>query len=328
MEQEMLGRGSIEHVDFCATGSRQAAQRFGSWCLGLLTSTRKILVLALIGTAATLVFGAEDPEGFQTPQGHRLEKSESLRYGAFTQTSPYNCAPDWKRCNEGHVGFEQLGRPQIEGKVERADYRSEGGGEIEALLLQRNYERVIRSMGGQLYAVALGNNVGRGDIQQVFLLKRESLVQWIHLRTVRYNAKLAQLTVVTLNEVPEVLSSGELKSEMDRQGFVTLSVNFEHNKADVRALDRPLLDEVVQMLAAEPTLHISVDGHTDNVGGSSQNKQLSQRRAESIVNYLIAGGIERSRLQARGFGLESPVADNRTEDGRAKNRRVELVKSP
>ena len=281
-----------------------------------------------MGMAASVAVAAEEPEGFRTPQGHHLDKAEVQSYGAFTQTQNYHCAPDWKPCNGSHVGFDHLGRPQIEGKVELAEYRREDRGDIEALLLQRNYERVIRSMGGRLYAKAVSNDIGRGNIQQVFLLERDGQVRWIHLKTTRYPRKLAQLNVVTLTDVPNILSAGELRSEMDQKGFITLSVNFDHNKADIRDPDRPVLDEAVQMLAADPALRISVDGHTDNVGGADQNKALSLRRAESIVSYFSAAGIDRSRLQAKGFGSESPVADNRTEDGRARNRRVELVKSP
>lgn len=324
----MMGRGKMKHLDSCSACPRalDVASRF--WALGVLLSCCRLVLMSLAGAAACVAHAAEEPEGFRTPQGHHLEKAEVLSYGAFSQTVQYNCAPDWKPCNASHVGFDKSGWPQIEGKVEQADYRREDRGDIEALLLQRNYERVIRSMGGRLYAMALGNNIGRGDIQQVFLLERNGQVRWIHLRTTRYHRKVVQLTVVTLTDVPSILSAGELRSEMDEKGFITLSVNFDHNKADIRDPDRPVLDEVVQMLAVDRSLRISVDGHTDNVGAAEQNKVLSQRRAEAIVSYLSAAGIDRSRLQARGFGSESPMADNRTEDGRARNRRVELVKSP
>ncbi|NJN63855.1 MAG: OmpA family protein [Acidobacteria bacterium] len=67
-------------------------------------------------------------------------------------------------------------------------------------------------------------------------------------------------------------------------------------------------------------------GHTDNVGQPAPNKALSEKRAQSVMAAVIAGGIDAKRLSAAGFGQERPVADNRTEEGRAKNRRVELVK--
>ncbi len=312
-----------------AVAQSRAAQAWGR-AARVLAVGRRVACLGLVGIATSAaVLAAENPEGFNTPQGHHLEKSENLSYGAFTQRSAsYNCAPDWKRCNASHVGFDQNGQPQIEGKLESATYRREDRGQIESLLLQRNYERVIRAMGGRLHAVSVNNNLGRGDMQQAFLLERDGQVRWIHLKTIRYDPFIAHLTVVTLSDVPDILNAGELRSQLDRQGFITLSVNFDHNKADIRDPDRPALEQVVQMLKADPTLRISVDGHTDNIGGAEPNKLLSQRRAEAIVGYLVVAGIDRSRLQARGFGLESPVADNRSEDGRSRNRRVELVKSP
>ena len=317
--------GMAERLYAGLAGPGMLGAKLAVWMFGLWFLCGRLLSAVLIGVVAPVALAAEDPAGFRSPQGYSLEKAEVQPYAAFTQVVQYNCAPDWKPCNGGHIGFNQSGWPHIEGKIERADYQRQDRGDIEALLLQRNYERVIRSMGGRLYAMALGNNIGSGDIQQVYLLESEGQVRWIHLRTTRYHRKVAQLTVVTLKDVPNILSAGELRSEMDQMGFITLSVNFGHNKADIRDPDRPLLDEVVHMLAADPALRISVDGHTDNVGGSDHNKALSQRRAESIVNYLSAAGIDKSRLEARGFGLESPVADNRTEAGRARNRRVELV---
>ena len=86
------------------------------------------------------------------------------------------------------------------------------------------------------------------------------------------------------------------------------------------------MEEVVALLKADSVLRLSIEGHTDNVGNAVTNKTLSQARAQSVVKALVASGIDAKRLQAKGFGSEVPVADNRSEEGRAKNRRVELVK--
>ncbi len=75
-------------------------------------------------------------------------------------------------------------------------------------------------------------------------------------------------------------------------------------------------------------IKISIEGHTDNVGNATSNKKLSDDRAKSVMNVLIAKGIDKSRLSAIGWGQEKPVADNRTDEGKAKNRRVEIVKKP
>ena len=79
------------------------------------------------------------------------------------------------------------------------------------------------------------------------------------------------------------------------------------------------------MLSDTPALKLSINGHTDNTGDAGHNLQLSEARAASVVAALVDGGIDRTRLQAKGFGQAEPVADNATEDGKARNRRVELV---
>ena len=84
--------------------------------------------------------------------------------------------------------------------------------------------------------------------------------------------------------------------------------------------------QIVALLKQDRSLKLSIEGHTDNVGNAAANKKLSQARADAVMQAVIAGGTSASRLSAKGFGQEVPVADNRTEEGRAKNRRVELVR--
>ena len=86
------------------------------------------------------------------------------------------------------------------------------------------------------------------------------------------------------------------------------------------------LDQVAQMRTENATLKISVEGHTDNVGNATLNKILSENRAKAVMNYLVAKGINSTRLTSKGWGQTKPIADNSTEDSKAKNRRVELVK--
>jgi outer membrane protein OmpA-like peptidoglycan-associated protein len=80
------------------------------------------------------------------------------------------------------------------------------------------------------------------------------------------------------------------------------------------------------MMKSNPDLKIGVEGHTDNVGSPASNKTLSEARAKSVVSALVAQGISADRLTPAGYGQDNPVADNNTEEGRAKNRRVELIK--
>ena len=85
-----------------------------------------------------------------------------------------------------------------------------------------------------------------------------------------------------------------------------------------------ILEELIVTMQENPTLIIEMGSHTDDVGGDAMNLTLSQKRAEACVNYMIEGGIRADRLIARGYGEAVPVADNSSEEGRAKNRRTEF----
>jgi MYXO-CTERM domain-containing protein len=100
------------------------------------------------------------------------------------------------------------------------------------------------------------------------------------------------------------------------------SVYFKTNLAVIEKRSFPLLDNVAAVLVAHDQLRIQVEGHTDSQGDGAYNKKLSQRRAESVVAYLIKKGIDKGRLSPLGFGPDKPIADNRTKEGRAQNRRV------
>jgi outer membrane protein OmpA-like peptidoglycan-associated protein/tetratricopeptide (TPR) repeat protein len=99
---------------------------------------------------------------------------------------------------------------------------------------------------------------------------------------------------------------------------------FETNKYTIQTESEVELNKLVQFLQDNPTVKIQIEGHTDNVGTAADNQKLSEQRARTTVNYLLEKGIMPQRLTAKGFGATKPVADNKTEEGRAQNRRTEL----
>jgi OOP family OmpA-OmpF porin len=101
-------------------------------------------------------------------------------------------------------------------------------------------------------------------------------------------------------------------------------VNFDFDKAEIRPDAKPVLDQAIKTLQEAGDIKIAVAGHTDSRGTEEYNEGLSVRRARSVAEYLVAGGIDRDRLRVEGFGESQPVASNETDDGRAQNRRVEL----
>lgn len=104
-------------------------------------------------------------------------------------------------------------------------------------------------------------------------------------------------------------------------------ITFDFNKATLKPESFPLLQKARDVLAARASLAIEVQGHTDNVGQDDYNQTLSQARAQAVLAWLVQNGIAAGRLKASGFGETHPVADNGSPEGRAMNRRVELVKA-
>lgn len=103
-------------------------------------------------------------------------------------------------------------------------------------------------------------------------------------------------------------------------------VQFQVNSAELLDVSFPLLDEVVQVMKDNPQIEeVRVEGHTDSTGKPDYNKSLSQKRAESVMKYLVSKGIKANRLSAEGFGQERPIADNAEPAGQEMNRRVEFV---
>ena len=111
----------------------------------------------------------------------------------------------------------------------------------------------------------------------------------------------------------------ELQVRIELQG-----VNFSTNSANLTADSSYVLDDMAITLKRYPDLKVEVAGHTDSRGSAAYNKGLSQRRAESVRQYLIGKGVKAGSLTSKGYGESSPVADNNTKAGRAANRRVEL----
>lgn len=102
------------------------------------------------------------------------------------------------------------------------------------------------------------------------------------------------------------------------------NVFFSSSSSELKPESLSELDKVYQLMTENPTLAIEISGHTDNSGTREDNQLLSEQRAKAVVNYLLEKGVRPVRIKAKGYGQESPVADNDSEKGRARNRRTEL----
>ena len=108
---------------------------------------------------------------------------------------------------------------------------------------------------------------------------------------------------------------------------ITQQIQFDTNKATIKAVSFPILDAVDDVLAANPKITLEVQGHTDNVGAAAYNQKLSQQRADSVKAYLVKKGIPDARLVSKGYGMAQPLVPNNSAANKALNRRVQFIRT-
>lgn len=184
----------------------------------------------------------------------------------------------------------------------------------------RNFTNAIKKIGGtKLYE----------EGSDVYLrLEKGDIITWIHVHTwnggAGYDLNIVEEARMTQDIVADANSMAQ---DIKITGKVAIyGIYFDFNKADVKPESEPTLKEIAKLLKQNPKLNLYVVGHTDNVGPMNTNIDLSQRRAQAVLRVLTTNyGVDKKRLEAYGVGPLCPAAPNETEEGRAKNRRVELV---
>jgi outer membrane protein OmpA-like peptidoglycan-associated protein len=121
--------------------------------------------------------------------------------------------------------------------------------------------------------------------------------------------------------------SAEVKQQLEKTGHAVIhEINFATNSAEILEGSETILSQIAQVLNENPDMKIIIEGHTDNIGGDQENMELSEKRADAVKGWLVEHGhIDGKRLTTKGYGMTRPLTDNSTEEGRARNRRVELV---
>jgi outer membrane protein OmpA-like peptidoglycan-associated protein len=123
-------------------------------------------------------------------------------------------------------------------------------------------------------------------------------------------------------------AQNQITDDLKKNGRATVyGINFDTGSDVIKPESKTVLDEIVALLKENKDWKMTVEGHTDNVGGADYNRQLSGKRAAAVKDFLVKAGIEAARLNSAGFGMSKPVASNESTFGRAQNRRVELVKN-
>jgi len=136
-------------------------------------------------------------------------------------------------------------------------------------------------------------------------------------------------TIITEKQMQQEVSAdaSSFGDEINKTGHVAVyGIHFDTGKATIQPDSENILGEIAKLLQQNPDLKLRVEGHTDNQGSAAANQALSEKRAQAVVVWLTAHGVPAAHLTAKGLGQTQPVADNSSEEGRAKNRRVELVK--
>ncbi|MBM3744763.1 MAG: OmpA family protein [Acidobacteria bacterium] len=217
----------------------------------------------------------------------------------------------------------------VEGRKFRRDYSlKEGAKSASELQIVRNYANAIKSMGGTiLYEGAEAGSCAENSSWRLVVGKvvKGGDELWAEIAA-QGDGGFYILNVVVKEAMKQDVSASALFEAINREGRVALYINFDTGKATIRPDSQPVIDQVAEMLQTNAGLMLSVEGHTDSVGTPASNKILSENRAKAVVAALAAKGIDAKRLTAAGWGQDKPIADNQTEEGRAKNRRVELVK--
>jgi outer membrane protein OmpA-like peptidoglycan-associated protein len=214
----------------------------------------------------------------------------------------------------------------IEGRKFHTEYATVKEYEFKYSRLQvsRNYVNAIKKIGGTAY-----ENNPKDPSETSMKITKDGKEIWAKLRF-NFIANYLYLTIVEKETMAQdvVADARSMATDLGTSGkTVIYGIYFDFDKADVRPESESTLKEISNMLKQDPTLKLYVVGHTDNVGGFDYNMKLSQQRAEAVVNELVSRHkADGSRLRALGVGPAAPVTTNETEEGKAKNRRVELVK--
>jgi len=247
---------------------------------------------------------------------------------------------------------------QLEGKITRIQYMVTE--EHSTTEIYRNYQLALKKAGFEILFTGKGEDLGRCNVwiehlysvlnplshNIMFKLRGEDSHQRylsarlshpkgdvyvsLNISCDRSKCPTIQLDVIEVKPMQTelvVINMDAMARELDRIGRVAIyGIYFDTNKADVKAESRPTLQEIVMLLQQNSELRLYVVGHTDNIGKLSHNMQLSQKRSNAVVEKLISDyAVDANRLKAYGVGPLAPVTSNKNEEGRAKNRRVELV---
>jgi OOP family OmpA-OmpF porin len=272
------------------------------------------IITALLATSLTAAFSQQDAEG---TKDHPMFPNRMSNYFISESNSNFD-AVEFNLAAGGSKSISKEGTKTLV----RYDFNAGSGqSKPSALQILRNYEAAAKKISGETLFLSAGEGLA------TFKIMKNASEVWIKIETGGDgNNDFYYLTILEIEPMKQEITSNDILTALNTDGHIALYINFETGKSDIKQESQKIIDQVVEMLRSNPTLRISTEGHTDNVGNSQSNQTLSENRAKAVTNVIISKGIDKTRLLSKGWGQTKPIEDNKTEDGKAKNRRVEIVK--
>lgn len=167
-----------------------------------------------------------------------------------------------------------------------------------------------------------------GYEHHTYLIRTQANEYWVLVSTAtsRPMGYVVVLEKAAMAQSLGFLDASAMKKALDADGRVALYIHFDTDQSTLRADAQNAIAEIRTLLDTDAGLRLSIEGHTDDGGSADRNRTLSVERAQSVQRALVEGGVDAARLRADGFGPDRPIASNADDAGRAKNRRVELVR--
>jgi OOP family OmpA-OmpF porin len=220
--------------------------------------------------------------------------------------------------------------------------------EYSGIEFQRNYADAIAALGGAEVSTVqytdavneafggreavdrhyLGTCAGVDCDNHTYLIRQGGKEWWIQVSSGAFplHGEVVVLERQAMASRLAYLDAAAMGQTLAKDGRVALYINFDVDKATLRPDAMPVVNEIVKLLNADPSLKLSIEGHTDDTGSNQRNLELSKQRADTVVAMLVAFGIDAGRLDTVGHGEDRPLVAGTDADSRAQNRRVELVK--
>ena len=269
-----------------------------------------VFISAFVMLAFTLpAFAEEDVEGCQDPPQFNRVPGYWI---SDCETSDFNFY-------EFPVTLDSVYR--VEGKYWMVNYYvKEGEKPFSPLQTVRNFKGAIEKAGGKVIYMddtdymRITGKIVKGGAET-----------WVHVASQDLGRGYT-IHIVEQEAMKQEITSNIMMDSLNATGHIALAINFDTGKATIKDESMPIIDQMVELMQTNADLKVEIQGHTDNVGKPEANKKLSEDRANAVKKALVDRGIAADRMSAVGYGDTKPVADNNTEEGRAKNRRVELVK--